>query len=98
MSFYFQLQNFPVDSRPIAAHIHTAPAGINGPIVVDTGLAAASAVTFSPQRTTEFRSGPVAITGALAQSIVTNPAAFYFNVHSPLNPGGFARGQLTRIQ
>ena len=27
-----------------------------------------------------------------------NPAAYYFNVHSPLNPGGFSRGQLTRVQ
>jgi hypothetical protein len=30
--------------------------------------------------------------------IINNPAGFYFSVHSPLHPGGFARGQLTRIQ
>jgi len=29
---------------------------------------------------------------------VNNPAAFYFNVHSPTNPGGVARGQLVRTQ
>ena len=27
-----------------------------------------------------------------------NPAAWYFNAHSPVNPGGFARGQLQRVQ
>ncbi len=28
--------------------------------------------------------------------ILSNPAGFYFNVHSTLNPGGVARGQLVR--
>ena len=32
------------------------------------------------------------------KQIVNNPAGFYFNVHSPLNPAGFARGQLQRVQ
>jgi hypothetical protein len=35
---------------------------------------------------------------ALIQSIVANPSGFYFNVHSPLNPGGFSRGQLQRVE
>jgi hypothetical protein len=30
------------------------------------------------------------------QSIIDNPANFYFNVHSSLNPGGVARGQLVK--
>ena len=30
-------------------------------------------------------------------AIVANPGAFYFNVHSPANPGGFSRGQLRRV-
>jgi hypothetical protein len=33
----------------------------------------------------------------LAQ-IYNNPAGFYFNVHTPVNPGGAVRGQLTRTQ
>src|SRR5262249_10815378 len=31
---------------------------------------------------------------ANAQSIISNPAGFYFNVHSSANTGGAARGQL----
>jgi hypothetical protein len=33
---------------------------------------------------------------AILQQIVNNPAGFYFNVHSTLNPGGVARGQLVK--
>jgi hypothetical protein len=28
-------------------------------------------------------------------AIVANPAGFYFNVHTTLNPGGAVRGQLS---
>jgi hypothetical protein len=31
---------------------------------------------------------------ATINSIVANPAGFYFNVHTTLNPGGVVRGQL----
>ena len=34
----------------------------------------------------------------IANQILTNPAGYYFNVHSTLNPGGVARGQLVRTQ
>ena len=44
-------------------------------------------------------SGCSLLTGADAatlQSIIDNPAGFYFNVHSSTNPGGVARGQLVK--
>jgi hypothetical protein len=96
-TFYFQLSGFPADTRTQAAHIHSAGAGVNGPIVVDTGITQATALVITGG-IQEFRSGPVTMTAATANAIIANPSAFYFNVHSPLNPGGFARGQLTRIQ
>jgi hypothetical protein len=96
-TFYFQLSGFPADTRTQGAHIHTAVAGVNGAIVVDTGITPNSALPLTGG-ILEFRSGPVAVTAATANAIIANPSAFYFNVHSPLNPGGFARGQLTRIQ
>ena len=34
----------------------------------------------------------------VANQILANPGNFYFNVHSTLNPGGVARGQLVRQQ
>jgi filamentous hemagglutinin family protein len=38
------------------------------------------------------------VTQTEAQQIVANPAGYYFNVHTQLNPGGAVRGQLTRTQ
>ena len=96
-SFYYQLSGFPAGTTLIGAHIHPAPAGVNGPVIVSTGLTATSTVSL-PGGTGEFRVSGITVDPALVQSIVNNPAAFYFNVHSPSNPGGFSRGQLTRVQ
>ena len=63
---------------------------------VDTGLTPATAVELADGTTTfnvEVTADPV-----IVQSIIDNPSAWYFNVHSPLNPGGFARGQLVPVQ
>ena len=96
-TFYFQASGFPADTRTQGAHIHSAVAGVNGPIVVDSGITAANPLPMTGGAQ-EFRSGPITVTAATANAIIANPSAFYFNIHSPLNPGGFARGQLTRIQ
>ena len=96
-TFYFQLTGFPSDTRVVGAHIHSAGPGVNGPIVVNTGVSAASPLVLSSP-ITEFRASGIAVDQTLVQAIANNPVGFYFNVHSPLNPGGFARGQLVRIQ
>jgi len=44
-----------------------------------------------------FTKAGITVLPELAQRILNNPAGFYFNVHSNLNPGGFARGQLNRV-
>jgi len=95
--FYYQLSGFPGGTTIVGAHIHPAPAGVNGPVIISTGVTAASPLALS-NGTGEFRVSGVPVDAAFVQAIVNNPAAYYFNVHSPLNPGGFARGQLTRVQ
>lgn len=95
--FYFQASGFPGTTTVVGAHIHPGVAGVNGPVIISTGLTAASPFTLA-NGTGEFRASGVRVDAALAQAIINNPAAFYFNIHSPLNPGGFARGQLTRVQ
>ncbi|OFW17146.1 MAG: hypothetical protein A3H29_01125 [Acidobacteria bacterium RIFCSPLOWO2_02_FULL_67_21] len=94
--FYFQLTNFPADTRIVGAHIHPGAAGVNGPVVLSTGIVSAAPVALA-DGTVEFKAS-VPADAALVQAITANPAGYYFNVHSPLNPGGFARGQLTRVQ
>lgn len=93
--FHFQLSGYPSSTTVIAAHIHPGAAGVNGGVIINTGIVAASPVTFNNGVATFSVSG-VSVPAALINGIVNNPAGFYFNVHSPTNPGGFSRGQLSR--
>ena len=96
-TFYFQLTGYPAGTTIVGAHIHPAPSGTNGPVVISTGLASANTVVLT-NGSGDFIFRGVFSDPAIVQQIVNNPAAFYFNVHSPNNPGGFSRGQLTRVQ
>jgi len=66
---------------PTAAHIHSAPAGVNGPIVVP----------LSP-----IESGCGTVDRLLIKELVRNPRNYYVNVHNAAFPGGAIRGQLHR--
>jgi len=96
-TFYFQLTGFPAGTTVQGAHIHPAPAGVNGPVIISTGLTATNTVTLT-NGTGDFTFSNIPVDPALLQQILNNPAAYYFNVHSPANPGGFSRGQLARVQ
>ena len=95
-TFDVNLTGFPAATPINMAHIHQAAAGQNGNVVVSTTLAPGE-VTLNGGSGT-FHRGGVAVTPDLAVQLLNNPAAFYFNVHSTLNPGGVARGQLVRMQ
>lgn len=79
----------------ILSHIHEAAAGVNGPVRVDSGLSPASPVAVVNGSATFTRSN-LAVPTDVRDRILANPAGFYFNVHSTLNPGGVVRGQLVR--
>jgi hypothetical protein len=95
--FHFQLADYPSSTTIVAAHIHPGPAGVNGGVLVSTGIVAASPVT-QTNGVMSFSVTGVSVPAATLTNIVNNPAAFYFNVHSPTNPGGVSRGQLVRTQ
>ena len=67
-----------------AAHIHEAPAGKSGGVVV--GL--------TPP-INGVSSGVVSISKELAKEIRKNPAMYYVNVHNAAFPNGAVRGQLS---
>lgn len=95
-SFAVNLRGFPAGTPINIAHIHQAAAGVNGGIVVNTGLTAGQNVLTTGSGS--FSVANISVTAEIAQGILSNPAGFYFNVHSTQNPGGVARGQLTRVQ
>lgn len=68
-----------------AAHIHEAPAGVNGDLIVPlTETPAGSGVWVVP-------AGQVLTAG---QAASFNAGDLYYNVHSAANPGGEIRGQI----
>jgi hypothetical protein len=68
----------------IAAHIHQAPRGQNGPVVVP----------LSPPDANGKSKGCAIVDPALLEAIQADPAGFYVNVHTTDYPNGAIRGQL----
>jgi CHRD domain len=68
-----------------AAHIHAAPAGVNGPVVVP----------LSPPTTGSSSGCKENVDPALIQAIIDHPEQYYVNVHNAEFPGGAVRGQLS---
>ena len=87
---------FPAGTSLTKAHIHSGDAGTNGGIFVNVGLADGE-VKFASGSGSFSKTG-LTLTVDQANAISANPAAFYFNIHTALNPDGVARGQLTRVQ
>jgi hypothetical protein len=83
-------------SNVILAHIHEGPAGVAGPIRVDSGITPPGLTVVNGS--VAFTRSGLTVPADVAQRLVANPAGFYFNVHTNLNPGGAVRGQLVRAQ
>jgi hypothetical protein len=92
VDFQVNAAGFPAGSQLTMAHIHSGSAGQSGGILVDTGLASGT-VTLT-NGSGSFTKTSVNVPGNVAQSILANPGAYYFNIHSAMNPNGVARGQL----
>jgi hypothetical protein len=86
---------FPPGNSATLAHIHTGAAGVAGGVLVAM-VPAAGEVTFPNGTGSYVRSGFPVSPVDIANQILANPAGFYFNVHTALNPGGAVRGQLVR--
>jgi hypothetical protein len=69
---------FNIDLPITGAHIHLAPPGVAGPIVISFGQ--------------ELAGGP--LFDADVAAVLANPAAYYVNVHNQPFLGGAVRGQL----
>lgn len=65
-------------------HIHKGSAGVDGPVVVPLNF----------KRFNKAGTACVKATPAILSAIAMNPAAYYFNLHTPAFPAGAVRGQL----
>jgi len=68
-----------------AAHIHVAPVGVPGPVVVPLTAP-----------TDGSSSGCTSADRELIMAIIQAPEEYYVNVHNAEFPGGAARGQLSK--
>ena len=98
--FETDITGCPAGTEINIGHIHKAAAGVNGGVVVNSGLAkgeltlTGGAGKINKTATVVDAGGLTA--AALATDIIANPAGYYMNWHSTLAPGGILRGQLVK--
>ncbi len=86
--FYFNYA-FPGSVTITGLHVHQGAKGVNGGIVVDSGVGAFTDSDGEGNVTTV-----VAGTPATLQAILDNPRGYYVNLHTSTNPGGALREQM----
>jgi hypothetical protein len=91
--FQVTLTGFPAGTPVTAAHIHNGRAGVNASPINNLGLVSGEVVLVNGSGS--FTKNGITFNSLThVQNILNDFTGFYFNVHSTLNPGGFARGQL----
>lgn len=74
-----------LSANATAAHIHEAVAGVNGPVVIPLSVT---------NTTTGSIAACITVDRAVLHGLLKDPAEYYVNVHTSINPGGAIRGQL----
>ncbi len=98
VDFTLDLNSFPAGTAVTTALIHPGAAGANGGGLIAMGLGAGEIVLVNGTQTgiTKTAVTAAALTPTAAQDVINNPSNYYFLVHTGLNPGGAARGQLVK--
>ena len=91
-NFQITVTGFPAGTTVTDAHIHNAPAGSNGGIVINATLGSGELALVNGSGS--ITKNGINVPADRAAAILSNPSAHYFNVHTALNPDGAIRGQL----
>src|SRR3954470_10793814 len=75
----------------VAGHIHQAPAGVAGPVVVPLFVSPASPTSARHIKQSGMAAPNAGTTGA---DLCQHPSAYYVTYHTPASPAGAIRGQL----
>jgi uncharacterized protein (TIGR03437 family) len=87
---------FPAAVTFTGLHIHNGLAGANGGVTIDTRVTAAAPVVSTTGVGNIYRQVTVSNAAGVAtlNTVITDPAAAYVNLHTSANPGGAVREQL----
>src|SRR5262249_53501103 len=80
-------------------HIHNAKIGVNGPVVINTGLSGANSVSSDTGGGSIDREVTISSTDAALdylRGLVEVPENYYINLHTTAFPGGIIRSQLAK--
>jgi len=87
--FYFNYR-FPGPVEIVGLHIHDGDKGVNGPVVVNSGVTAFT----DPDGKGNITTVVTGVDPALLQAILDHPREYYVNLHTSTHPAGAARDQL----
>jgi hypothetical protein len=94
VTFVANVSGFPPGTTVVAGHIHKGDPTCACPVVINANVSSTPLPNGSGSLVLTNASPDVAV----VQDILNNPGNYYFNLHSALHPGGFARGPLSRVQ
>jgi len=94
LTFVANVSGFPPGTTVVAGHIHKGDPTCACPVAISANVSS----TVLPSGSGSLVLANSAPDPAVVQDILNNPGNYYFNLHSMLHPGGFARGQLSRVQ
>src|SRR5262249_31683882 len=95
--------NYSLDGQQTftGLHIHNAKIGVNGPVVINTGLSGANSVSsptgggsISREVTISSTENPTALD--YLRGLVEVPENYYVNIHTTVFGGGIIRAQLAK--
>jgi len=95
--FDVNFRGFPASTTITGLHFHSGAAGAPGPVVIDSTVnATGNRVVSDTGNGNIYRIVNVTTPAGLAalNGIVQNPAGYYINMHTTVNPGGAVREQL----